>query len=65
MEANSFFEQHYTAEQAAIELQQYNDIVKAVGGQLITIFHNHFVTEQKQWIAWRNMYSDFLERNFG
>ena len=64
MEANSFFEQHYTAEQAALELQQYHDVVKAVGGELITIFHNHFVTEQPQWVAWRNMYADFLEKNF-
>jgi len=65
MEANSFFEQHYTAQQAAVELQQYHDVVKAVGGELITIFHNHFVTEQPQWVAWRNMYAAFLDRNFG
>jgi len=65
MEANSFFEQHYTAEQAAVELQQYHDAVKAVGGELITIFHNHFVTEQPQWLAWRNMYAGFLDKNFG
>jgi hypothetical protein len=64
MEANSYFEQHYTAEQAAKELQQYHDIVKSVEGELITIFHNHFVTEQKEWLPWRNMYADFLKRNF-
>lgn len=65
MEANSYFEQHYSAEQAAKELQQYYDIVKSVGGELITIFHNHFVTEQKQWFPWRNMYAEFLQKNFG
>jgi hypothetical protein len=65
MEANSYFEQHYTAEQAAKELQQYHDIVKSVEGELITIFHNHFVTEQKEWLPWRNMYAEFLKRNFG
>ena len=65
MEANSFFEQHYNAEQAAVELQQYHDVVKAVGGELITIFHNHFVTEQPQWVEWRMMYAEFLEKNFG
>jgi hypothetical protein len=64
MEANSFFEQHYTSEQAAEELQQYHDIVKSVHGELISIFHNHFITEQKEWLPWRNMYADFLERNF-
>ena len=64
MEANSFFEQHYTAQQAAEEMQQYHDIVKFVNGELVTVFHNHFITEQKEWIEWRNMYADFLRKNF-
>ncbi|MEO8174555.1 MAG: polysaccharide deacetylase family protein [Sediminibacterium sp.] len=64
MEANSFFEQHYTPQQAAEEIQQYHDIVKSVNGKMITIFHNHFITEQQQWIDWRNMYIDFLKKNF-
>jgi len=64
MEANSFFEQHFTAEQAAAELQQYHDVVKAVNGNLITLFHNHFITEQPQWLPWRNMYGAFIGKNF-
>ncbi|MGI8951490.1 MAG: polysaccharide deacetylase family protein [Chitinophagaceae bacterium] len=60
MEANSFFEQHYSATQAATELQQYYEIVKNVSGELITIFHNHFITEQPQWIEWRKLYENFL-----
>ncbi len=63
MDANSFFEQHYSATQAAHELQRYHDNVKNVKGTLITIFHNHFITEQSQWIEWRNMYKDFLAEN--
>lgn len=64
MEANSFFEQKYSAEEAANELQQYHDSVKQVGGALITIFHNHFLTEQEQWKPWREMYEAFLQKNF-
>lgn len=64
MEANSFFEQRYTAQQAAEELQQYHDVVKAVNGNLITLFHNHFVTGQPQWLPWRNMYGAFIGKNF-
>jgi len=45
-------------------LQHYHDTVKSVNGKLITIFHNHFITEQREWIAWRNMYADFLKKNF-
>ncbi|MBG9374692.1 polysaccharide deacetylase family protein [Panacibacter sp. DH6] len=61
MEANSFFEQHLTATQAAEELQQYAAIVKKVNGLLITIFHNHFITTQQEWLPWRNMYADFVK----
>ncbi len=60
MDANSFFEQHLSAAEAGRELRYYHDIVKQVGGQLITIFHNHFLTEQPQWKPWREMYANFL-----
>jgi len=65
MEANSFFEQGYSAEQAGEEMQYYYDMVKRVDGEFITLFHNHFLTEQVEWIEWRKMYSAFLEKNFG
>ena len=61
MDANSYFEQHLSAEEAGRELQYYHDVVKKVGGQLITIFHNHFLTEQPQWKPWREMYERFLQ----
>ncbi len=64
MEANSFFEQKYSAAEAAIEIQHYHDAVKKVNGEFITLFHNHFLTEQEQWMPWRKMYRDFLEKNF-
>lgn len=65
MEANSYFEQKMTPNQAEDELQHYYDVVKKVNGQLITIFHNHFLTEQPEWVSWRRMYEHFLQRNFG
>ena len=65
MEANSFFHQGYSAEQAGEEMQYYYDAVKKVNGKFITLFHNHFLTEQPEWMGWRNMYSAFLEKNSG
>jgi hypothetical protein len=64
MEANSHFEQKLSAAEAANELQQYFDVVRKVDGQLITIFHNHFLTEEPQWQPWRKMYEEFLKKNF-
>jgi hypothetical protein len=65
MEASSYFNQGYTAEQAAEEIQYYHDIVKGGNGEFITLFHNHFLTEQPQWREWREMYEAFLLKNFG
>jgi len=63
MDANAYFEQKYTAEEAAAELQQLYDVVKFVNGEMICLFHNHFLTEQPQWIGWRKMYATFLKTN--
>lgn len=60
MEANSFFEQKLGSGEAAAELKYYYHQVKEAGGELITIFHNHFLTEEAQWQPWRQMYLDFL-----
>jgi hypothetical protein len=65
MEATSSFNQGFSAKQAGEELQYYHDTVKHVDGEFITLFHNHFLTEQPEWIEWRRMYADFLEKNFG
>ncbi len=64
MEANSYFEQHLTTDEAARELKSYYEVVKKVNGQFITIFHNHFLTEEPQWLPWRKMYEAFLQKNF-
>jgi len=64
MDANAFFEQQLTVEQAAYELEQYYTTVKQVNGTLHTIFHNHFLTEQSAWQPWRKMYEAFLNKYF-
>lgn len=60
MEAASFFNQGYSVDEAATELQYFYDTVKKVNGEFITLFHNHFLTEQPQWARWRDMYESFL-----
>lgn len=64
MDANAFFEQQLTVEQAAYELEHFYTTVKQVNGTLHTIFHNHFLTEQPAWQPWRKMYEDFLNKYF-
>ena len=64
MDANAVFEQQLTVQQAAQELEHYYTTVKKINGTLITIFHNHFLTEQAEWLPWRKMYAAFLEKYF-
>lgn len=64
MEATSVFNQGYTVQEAAEEIQYYHDTVKKINGEFITLFHNHFLTEQPEWNPWRHMYSAFLQKNF-
>ena len=61
MDANSYFEQHLSTEEAGKELEYYYTLVKKVEGQMITIFHNHFLTDQPQWKPWKEMYERFLK----
>lgn len=61
MDANASFEQKLDAAAALAELKEYYSVVKSVGGNLVTIFHNHFLTEEENWLPWRDMYSSFLE----
>ena len=65
MDSTAVFQQRETVEMALNELQHYFDIVQSVDGELITLFHNDFLTEQPEWMGWRKMYAEFLERNFG
>lgn len=64
MDATCIFSQRYTTEQASMELQHYYNAVQSVNGELITIFHNHFLTEQPEWLPWRDVYTAFLQKNF-
>ena len=60
MEANSFYEQHYTAAQAYDELLHYYQACKNVNGQLITIWHNNFLGTAQQFAGWREVYKKFI-----
>jgi hypothetical protein len=60
MDANSFFEQRQTPEEAAEEIRTYYQIVQQVNGVFITIFHNNFITAEPPFTGYRRLYADFL-----
>lgn len=60
MDANSFFEQKYSAIQALEEMRQYYKAVKEVDGLLITLWHNTFLGTDDLFKGWREAYSQFI-----
>lgn len=61
MEANSFFEQKYSPQEALEEMRHYYRVIKEVNGQMITIWHNTFLGEVNLFKGWREVYQIFLE----
>jgi len=60
MEANSFFEQKYTPEQALEEMIYYREVIRAVNGTMITIWHNTFLGTDPLFQGWREVYQKFV-----
>ncbi len=60
MDANSYYEQQYTPDQALEELMHYYVAIKAVNGTMCTIWHNSFLGISKEFEGWRQVYEQFV-----
>ena len=60
MDANSFYEQKLSAEQAYEELMHYYTACKNVNGTLISIWHNNFLGTDPQFAGWKICYEKFI-----
>ncbi|HET9055842.1 MAG TPA: polysaccharide deacetylase family protein [Chitinophagaceae bacterium] len=63
MDANSFYELKQTPEQAYNELRQLYSTVKKINGTFVTVWHNHFLGTDPQFIGWKEMYELFLRED--
>jgi len=61
MEANSFYEQKFSAEQSFKEMMEYYNIVRSVNGTFISIWHNNFLGTDKLFKGWKEIYEEFIE----
>jgi hypothetical protein len=64
MEANSFFEQQSSAQEALDEMEHFYEVTKNVSGLLITIWHNHFLGSDKMFAGWKEVYQEFVRKHF-
>ena len=60
MDANSFYEQRFTAAQALQELEYFHEVVRSFNGTLITIWHNNFLGTDKLFEGWKEVYKQFI-----
>ncbi|MEO5564225.1 MAG: polysaccharide deacetylase family protein [Chitinophagaceae bacterium] len=61
MEANSFYEQKVSAEQALEEMRNYYTAVKSVNGTFIMIWHNSFLGTDPLFAGWRDVFEKFIK----
>jgi hypothetical protein len=61
MEANSFYEQKYTARQALDEMRHYYNAVKSVNGTFVMIWHNQFLGTDPLFNGWKEIYEQFIK----
>ena len=60
MDANSFFEQKQTHEQALEEMLRYHNIIRSIDGMMITIWHNTFLGTSQRFRGWKEVYEKFI-----
>ncbi len=60
MDANSYFEQKLSAEEALEEIMQYYSVIKSVNGTMITIWHNSFLGTAPEFEGWKEVYEKFV-----
>jgi hypothetical protein len=61
MDANSFYEQKNTPQQAYTELVHYYEQVKNLKGVFISIWHNSILGTSPEFKGWRNMFELFMK----
>lgn len=65
MDANSFYEQKMTSQEAYHEMIHYRDTCKKANGNFISIFHNNFLGTDRQFEGWKEMYTRFISQAQG
>jgi hypothetical protein len=61
MDANTYYENKFTAEEGLKELLQFYNTVRSTGGDFITVSHNHLLGKKSEWGKWPALYMDFIK----
>jgi hypothetical protein len=61
MDANAYYEQKLSAQEALQELLQFYTSIRSVGGTMCTLWHNNFLGTADEFEGWRDTYENFIE----
>jgi hypothetical protein len=61
MDANAYYEQNLSAQEALQELLQFYTTIRSVNGTMCTIWHNNFLGAANEFEGWRDTYENFIE----
>jgi hypothetical protein len=64
MDATAIFQNRSAVYDAFMELDYLYQKVKYVGGEFTCLFHNEYLTNQPEWVEWKNGYEAFLTQRF-
>lgn len=60
MDANSYYEQKSSPDEALNELMHYYNVIKSVNGTFVTIWHNSFLGTDEEFTGWKEIYHQFV-----
>jgi hypothetical protein len=60
MDANAYYEQNFSAQEALAEMIQYYQVIRQVNGTMITIWHNNFLGTGDEFEGWKEAYQQFI-----
>lgn len=63
MDANAFYEQKLSPQQAYEELTHYYNTIKKLNGLFVIIWHNQFLGTDKTFAGWRESYELFMKES--
>jgi hypothetical protein len=61
MDANAYYEEKLSAEEALDQLRQLLQSVRAVGGTISTVWHYHLLGTAPEFEGWREVYAQFVK----
>lgn len=65
MDANAYYEQKLSPDEALSELRELLRVTRSVGGTMGTLWHNHFLGTAPEFEGWREVYEQFVQEAVG